>query len=566
MLGRQSLLILLNNVAGGVLGVVTLSVVGHRMGPGPLGQFAYAWSLVSLVGILGDLGTGQAHVKRFSESGTDVRRSLGAFITVRAGLAGVVLVLIGVLLLTASAAPGLFAWGDRPPLALLVPLAAALLLTIARGIPLATWGARRETSRQELVLFVEHVTRCAATLLAVGLYATWAARAAAAAETRPRLELGGAVLLAWAALLAIGASAAVAGWMHVRSGIVPARPTRADVASYLRYAVPLALAGGAGLLAAHVDRITVGSFWGTDQVGLYQGAYRLHAFFMVVPAAAFVLLVPRLSELLSAGARGAATTLVAETTRRLSMVLLLAVTLGAVFAGEGTRLVLGAGFMASVPAFRLLLPFVLMIGVSVAHSAYLAGADRPGLLARATIAGALSNVALNLLLVPRELAGVRLAGLGIEGAALATSLSGVVTMGMTWRSTRSLGAPAADRMSLARQGLAAIGTAGLLLAWTKSPSAPLVGPIGSLAFGAIAGIACYTGLLVALREARASDGRFFAELVNPRAMVRYVGSELSAGRALANPPSADAGGTPRPGVAAALAVPDPGGDPGHGTP
>jgi O-antigen/teichoic acid export membrane protein len=525
VLARSSLLILLNNVLGGALGIAGLYFVGHWMGPEPLGRYAYAGAIVGMLGILGDFGIGQAHLKRLSEVDADRGRSIGTFALFQVSLSTLVVLGFLVLLAVAEHAPRLFGssetWPGRPLLAVIL---VALLLQQLRAIAVTTLMALRRTAQQEVVLLVEHVVRFPAILAAAWYYAG-RSRATAAPEL-PADSARGALWLAWAALLAVAASVVLAVILFRRNRLELRAPSRELVASYLRFALPIAFAGAVALVASNLDRVVIGRLCDEREVGIYHGATRLLAFLTVIPAAATTLLLPRFSELLSSGESDAASALLAGALRRIWMVVLGALVLCVVFAPEGVRLVLGPDFADSAAVLRCLAPHALVLGVVATCSALLAGSDRAGLVARVALVGAVATIVLDVVLVPRAVGGLQLAGLGARGAAVATSSATALAAICAWAWMRRTGVRLGVAPALARQTAAAVAAAGALVAWKASPLRLPFESAWALGLAAVAGTALFVALLHRLGEFEPSDRRFFRELLDSRLLAQAVSSGL----------------------------------------
>ena len=174
------------------------------------------------------------------------------------------------------------------------------------------------------------------------------------------------------------------------------------------------LASLAQFLNYRVDVWIVQHFSGSAALGLYALAANLAMMLWMLPRALSTVLLPAMA----AGDEGAGFT---QTARlgRLSLVAtaLLGLPL-ALTVPWWVTLLYGSDFRAASGPFVLLLIGCVPFTLCVIHAAALAGAGRPAVNLRASLAGLVVTVALDLALIPRY---------GIEGAAVASSASYLVT-------------------------------------------------------------------------------------------------------------------------------------------
>jgi len=82
MIARKTLLIVLNNVIGGILGFVSLYYISKEMGTESVGILGFGLSFVGMFTFLSNLGFDTAHNKRVSE-GKDLGACMGTYIRVK---------------------------------------------------------------------------------------------------------------------------------------------------------------------------------------------------------------------------------------------------------------------------------------------------------------------------------------------------------------------------------------------------------------------------------------------------------------------------------------------------
>lgn len=216
-------------------------------------------------------------------------------------------------------------------------------------------------------------------------------------------------------LIAVTGSAAVLLW-HTAS--VKKRGVRTGALRLwirvFRYSMASWASGGFALLSLRQDMFLVSYFLGTTAVGLYSVAVTLAELSWLVPNALNGVLVPKVA---SEGRIALDSTL---RLTRLSWPLTLAT---AVVVAAGAWLLLplvfGLPFEQSWVPLVCLIPGIVAASLSSILSAYVTGLGYPLDWTAASMVNLTVNLILNLLLIPR---------LGIEGAALASSLSYIAAM------------------------------------------------------------------------------------------------------------------------------------------
>jgi len=92
VIGRRSLLILLNNLAGGLLGFFALRFVLALPKDG-FGAYAWASSTLGIAALITSFGFSQAHIKRINE-GTDESSGNATFFLIKLTLTTIFTVLV----------------------------------------------------------------------------------------------------------------------------------------------------------------------------------------------------------------------------------------------------------------------------------------------------------------------------------------------------------------------------------------------------------------------------------------------------------------------------------------
>ncbi len=182
----------------------------------------------------------------------------------------------------------------------------------------------------------------------------------------------------------------------------------------LRLSAPLAISGASVTIYSIVDKLMLGYFNGADEVGLYSIARNLHETTLFPTFALVMMLRPALAEAWSRGDMKRFTDLV---NRSILDCLHFSLLVVVVFACLASPIITGLftdKFESSTGIMLLFLPIIVLRGIGSVVLPGLVAADRADTYARLTLAGAVLNFALNMLMIPVW---------GAKGAVISTLIS-----------------------------------------------------------------------------------------------------------------------------------------------
>ncbi|MFC1926806.1 flippase, partial [Chloroflexota bacterium] len=367
-------------------------------------------------------------------------------------------------------------------------------------IALSTFAARMESAKQQLPGLIGVTVRTSGMIIV-------------ALAWRNIYALVGAYILGNIAILAAS--------LFLFSGYGIGRPSKEYFRSYYRFALPIMLISVLGVLQVNIDKVMIQFFWGTLAVGYYFGAQRVVESLDILSQSVGMLFIPAVSSLSSQKAFEQIRNLTRIYERYVSMLVVPAAVFLAVFPEQLIHISLGDDFLSAVPVFRLLALFMVLNSLSRPYSIQIYGMNHPGLGAKIGIVSTLTNIILNLVLIPNVLFGVKLAGLGIVGAATATVISGVVS--------NILLRIAAYRLTGTRQNwrllyhFLAASIMGLILYYISVELTILWYHLFALG---VIGLSIYLGILWLCKEFTRSDLTFFRDLASTAKMKDYLASEL----------------------------------------
>lgn len=529
MIGRRTVLSMVNLGVGALLGLVALKVTALYFGKGPMGEAAYAIAILGILYVFCDLSMSDAHVKRVSE-GRHVGDCFATFAVFR---------VVATALFAIVTLGGLFVWSialgkpfeDTTALALLLILLYYVAKS-AQSVAQSTFEARLESARAQVISLLETIGRVGLTVLFALVYA---ALAHGGGPLAGRLDPTNPVW-AWvaahpgaavAATFAIGSAVgAVAGFVYLRRSLERGRFRWDILRSYFAFALPLFPLAAIGIVSFFIDRLALGLFGNEIDTGDFEGPRRLVSVLEGIGGAVGLLLFPRISQLLAQGDSEQVESLVDRSVRYLSMLTLPIVAFFVAFPGPVIRLTLDNAWLGNSLTLSLLAFWVYLITIARPHLTLLMGANRPGLVARIGVTVAFTHIVLNLVLVPDDIRslGLPLFGLKSLGAAIATVLSGLLYYGLIAYAARVTTGYRPPWRVLKHAAASAIMAGGLLAIHLLTPF-ELGRWYTFLVYVPLGGI-LYVAALVALRELTREDVAYALDVIHPGEMGRYIKSEL----------------------------------------
>jgi O-antigen/teichoic acid export membrane protein len=370
-------------------------ILARALGPSAKGRFALVLLYSQLAATLIGFGMDQAIAVVSGRGAKDARRAV-ANALVWAAVVGGGAVLASLWLYGVPAESG----APSGPLTLILPNLSAAQFTIAAfAVPaelLFNLGLFALLGRGRIASY--SVVRLVRRLTLLALLVTTA--------LVTRLDLAAALVLNLASLVA---TLLAIGWAAGRDGLLGGAPSGALLGEELRFGGRAVVGTLAERLQFRADAFIVNALAGVRATGVYSVTSGLAETLWYIPNALGVVMFSRAVDP-NADAGGTAAVLT-RTTLAVSLVL----AVPAALLGPGfVRLVYGTSFADAGVALRLIIPGVVAYSIVAILSRYLTGRGRPGTGTLVLLLGLGTNVAANLILVPR---------FGINGAAAASSLS-----------------------------------------------------------------------------------------------------------------------------------------------
>ena len=387
-------------IAGSGLMLLAQMLLAGWMGVEAFGVYSYAWAWVAILGTLAGVGFGPASVrfiaKYRAESSTPRIHGVLRFGRILTLVSGTIISLVAILIASiwASDSP----YFDALRVALLaVPVLAVLNLEAAQA---------RGFEWMALATCAEQVAR---PLLLI-ILALWLAEVAGRSSA---IWFVAACTVAY--LLATVGQHAVLRW-RVRNTIHQCRAAF-DVGIWLRVAIPLLLQSGAYIILINTDLVMLGFLLEPAQVGLYTAAMRVATLVLFVQVVSSLVAQPTIVALHTRDQRDDLQRFVTMATRWIFLASAM-IGIAMMFLGGPILGLFGPDFVAGLPALWILVGAYVVVAGTGPVNTLLVMTGHQDWAALVFGVSVLTNVGLNLALVP---------SFGIVGAAMAVGGNLILT-------------------------------------------------------------------------------------------------------------------------------------------
>ena len=468
-IAKNSLVQMIGGLANKVLAVLLVIYAARQLGTAGFGTYAFLLTLLNIFYLITDFGLGTLTTRDVAREPAEEGRYLGNVLFLRFALA---LIAAAGMIATAAVVQ---------PAPAIVKLAALLALSLFFPGGVDTCSAIFYAhQRMELPAGVGVI----ATMLRVGI--SLGALAAGAGLTALLVIYTAAAAVQFVLLLIL-----LGMHMSFRFSL-----TWTFWKYLLGQAFPLALANLFSVVYFRVDTIMLAALAGQEAVGLYNAAFRLLEFTLMVPAYYVGAIFPVVSA--SQAAHPQRFLLIYRRSFKYMLIAALPMAVGASMLSPSLVDVLyGREYAASVPVLAVLMWSLVFIAVNSFNAPYLIAMGRQRTVTLLTAFGMVLNIALNAWAIPRW---------GIMGAAWVTLAAEAVTILLYFA---ALARPLALKFRMLRHAvrpLAAVGVMALVLRFTLT---------WDLGFQVFAAACVYLAVLVFTGTFDVVDRELFARLRRP---------------------------------------------------
>jgi len=504
---RKTLLIFINFLMMGVVGVISWKFVASYMPPpvegipNEVGTVASAIAFIGLYSFITNLGFGASHVKKVSE-GEDLGECIGTFFTIQ---------VIAIVVLVVTVVGSILFWkhalgrGFEDPrfeytvYIILGFYAANNLSTVG----LQTFVAKVEIAKNQAVVLIAAIIQLAATIIIV---------------------MNTDNIYVYSLTFVIGAFIN----LFISFGYLLKMPIKYPkwrlAKSYFIFSLPLFLVSAMATLTPNIDKIMIQLFWDSSNVAIYLGGQKFSVYLITISTGLGMILFPTFSHLKARGKRSEIRNLIFSSERLIVMIMAPICVIIFALSLPIVTILGDEGYSASYLILQPLTVWGFMKSMSAPYRNLLMGIGKPWVLAVASIIGLTSVVVLNIIFIPKDIhfLGITLLGLGPRGAALATMLSAVAT-NLTFR----FFAYKYEKVFFNPRTFKFM-TASLLTGaavFTLQYFFPAENLIFLLLYSA-GGVLLYLAFIAVMRALDLEDRKLLKNVLNPVTMVKYIKDEL----------------------------------------
>jgi O-antigen/teichoic acid export membrane protein len=519
----------------GLVGAVILAKLWGKVAPEALGSIGFAISFISLFSIITDLGYSQAHVKRISE-GKDLGICIGTFVTIK-----ILLTCLMVALLTVS----ILFWKyilnedfyDSTTESVFVVILLYIIFTTLSSIATQTFIGRKEIARLQLTKMTENLVHIPLMIIVAlagvsGFIISGELFSFPPAISWPEFlspvqiffadhpvgSLAMTYTFGTLSMLLIGL------WLMRKYPIK--KPNWAFFKSYSIFAFPVLISSSVATISHNVDKVMIGYFWTSTEVGYYFTVQRILAFITILYISVSTVLFPTISTYYAEKKyeKMKQTTHLAE--RYISMITIPPIIFVIIFSIPFIDIILSTAFLPAASVLVFLLIWAFIFGITAPYANIILGIDKPKIIAKITIATYLLNIILNFFIIPEK--GI-LSPLGIngpEGAAFATVISVLIMFfGHRYYAKKFTGIRSIQSHTPRHIIAGAIMGGVLYVLAYKTTLFPVIRWFSLFLFAAI-GLIIYISVLFLLKEFKKQDIYFFLNILHPKEMLSYINSEF----------------------------------------
>jgi O-antigen/teichoic acid export membrane protein len=499
MNSRKSTIVLLVQILSSAIGALTAIFIGRWLGPTSYGIYSYCYGVVGVFSGLGDLGFHQIYLKRIAEQKEEGRYT--------ANFLGAKLVLVGMVVAGTLLALLWEASHGQMRSAVVTQTAAFILLgyvlTNLLIYPTTVYfEGRREIAKSSLVNIVQPPVMLVMVLLLLHRY------------PGPRM------LALLALSQPISAALLIRFWLRRPVFIRP----RFDIdvlRNYLSYVAPVALSSLAAGVYMYIDRLLIKSFLPYADVGYFVISQRFSVLLLLFSSSVMNILLAAMSRAHHEGRPDEVWGLARRATKYLSLITVPAAVFSALYAKTIITHTVGAAYLPAVLVMQVLMVKVIFMTYNRATSLMLNAIEKLKLISALSVGWYALGVSLDLVLIPKVLAGHAMLGLGVVGVAVKDVI--VDLLALTLNNTLAYHYIGAKFYWRVLYHL----IAGALFWGTSSWINRFIHlPLTQLVVGGAAGFVVYLGTLTSLGELGREELRVIWGAIDPQRARTYIIGEL----------------------------------------
>lgn len=396
MNARKSLVILIAQIASLILGVISTKIVLSVLGPEDYGIFGFAFSLCGLFFIFGDLGLSQVYFKRIAE-GHNVGKHFSTFMSIKIILAFISIVAFSLYMFYAHFISHLM--NTKVFIVSWIVFLSYVSDVYMLGL-VTIYNARREVRKsQSISLFV--------AIFSVLYVATFV-------YTTHSLYVF-ALLLVLKSLLA---ASALYYFTRREISLFRLKFDRAIVRDYVHFALPLLPATLLGVVYIRSDPAILKIFLPYADVGFFAAAQKFNNLILLLSASLMTILYSSFSKYASLKDYRK----IEETSNKATKYVSIPVTLVSIFlffnTSQFVMVFMSEKYLPAVPIIKIFMLQVILMSVSRTFDSIILAAEKLRFITFFGVVMYSLGICLNFVLIPNELFGLKMFGLGAKGPAM----------------------------------------------------------------------------------------------------------------------------------------------------
>ncbi len=531
MIARQSLLMVSTQMFVRFLGWIGLVVLAKLWGgfaPEATGVIGFAMAFLGIFNIISNLGFNDAHVKKISE-GQDLGRCIGTFITIKVVLN---IIMVSSIFLFIFLWKNFFGGGfiDATTESVVYVFVLYYVVLNLQYIPQFTFQGTQEIAKRQLAQIFEGLVKSPLEILVAVAGVSITGVAIAPAFGWPdfleplRFYLSQHPQGSFAMTYVFGAAGPLLIGIFLLRKYPLKKPTKQLLKSYALFALPLSIISVMGVISTNIDKIMIGYFWASSEVGYYFTLQQILQLLSIIFGSVGMALFPSFSKHHSQKnyAQIKKTALLGE--RYLSMIMIPPIVVLVVYSAPVISIMLSNSFLPGVSTLMILAVMNYFRAQNNYLRALISGVNAPKTLVWTSLATVVSNVILNIALIPEQglLSSFGIAG--ASGASVATLISTALCFFyMKYFAKKLISIPVFQKEYFFH--IAAGIVMGGFLLFVNQFIASYSWYV--LFFMSILGLGVYLGVLRLLKEFKKDDFDFFMDVFNIRQMIGYIKSDLN---------------------------------------
>ena len=392
MLAQKFAIKVIASIFSSLLMFISLLVMTRNVGP-EYGMIMFGWSLIGLVNAVSDLGFDTATVKFISE-GKDLNGCISTHLFVKSLLIGAMVLLtlayLAVMILTDSI--------SSEAMTIVIVFLAYYVLFNINWVLIHTFDGKQEATNSSIIQATETMSR-SLMLIVLALFGATA------------------VILSTGYIFGVVVSIAVALFLFRKIKYRPTRPIY--LKEYVTFAKPIAVGFLLFMAISYLDKVIVGVYWGSLEVGFYTAAFGIVGAATTIGVSLNYVLLPRFSELFATNDHRKAESVLWSSEKYISILFVPAVIFMLVFGESLAPVLFGADFAPAGTVISALALYILFFIIGGILTQVLYSTNKSRLYRNATLFYIVSTFVLLIVLVPENIGSVKLMGMGATGAAIA---------------------------------------------------------------------------------------------------------------------------------------------------